>query len=318
MKSAALIGAASASVFEVPHNKFMNFISQHGRSYGTLEEFNFRQNLFNMRVAEHERHNSEPGQTSTQGVNFLTDRTDDEIARLMGWKDNYARKNVTMAPFDENALSSPVDWRTKGVLTPIKNQGHCGSCWSFSTTGAMEASHAIHTGNLISLSEQQLVDCAPMCFGCNGGNMEFAFEYTEFKALELESEYPYQAVKGTCHYDSAKGKVKATTWHAVLPLSPAALKAAISEQPTSVALKADQPAFHQYTGGIVTSGCTTPANHGVLAVGWGIEGSQEYYIVKNSWGPEWGDHGFIKIGIKSNPGVGICSIQQMPSYPVAN
>lgn len=239
---------------------------------------------------------------------------------LMGWKDTYLRKeNATAEPFDESTLAGPIDWRTKGVLTPIKNQGHCGSCWSFSTTGAMEASHAIKTGNVVSLSEQQLVDCAPLTMGCHGGNMEFAFEYTEFNALETEGDYPYEAADGKCRYDKSKGVVKSTTWHAVTPLSPGALKAAIEKTPVSVALKADEPAFHQYTSGIVTSGCTTPANHGVLAVGYGVTADgQQYYIVKNSWGAAWGDNGFIKIGIKDNIGVGICSIQQMPSYPVAN
>lgn len=312
----ALLGAAAANETE---GLFMGYLSQFGKSYATKEEFDFRMNIFKERVAEHKRHNEMPGQTSTQGVNFLTDRTDSEISRLMGWKDNYLRKeNAKPEPFN-GTLTGPVDWRTKGVLTPIKNQGHCGSCWSFSTTGAMEASHAIKSGNVVSLSEQQLVDCSPLTFGCNGGNMEFAFEYTEFFPLEKESDYPYEAVNGKCRYDKTKGVVKSTTWHAVVPLSPGHLKSAIETTPVSVALKADQPAFHQYTGGIITSGCTTPANHGVLAVGWGqTADGQQYYIVKNSWGASWGDNGFVKIGINDNIGVGICSIQQMPSYPVAN
>jgi KDEL-tailed cysteine endopeptidase len=307
---AALLGVTAANLDS--EAAFMEYVSTTGRSYGTRAEFDFRLNIFKARVVEHERHNSEVGQTSTQGVNFLTDRTEEEISRLMGWKDTNTTRKAAMPEEDieESILAAGVDWRTMGVLTPIKNQGHCGSCWAFSTTGAMEASHAIKSGTVLSLSEQQLVDCNPLCFGCSGGNMEFAFEYTEFRALELESEYPYNAVKGKCVYDKTKGKVLATTWHAVTPLSPGALKKAILKTPVSVALKADQPAFHQYTGGVITSGCTTPANHGVLAVGFGTDSTgQEYYIVKNSWGADWGDHGFVRIGVKSNIGVGICSIQ---------
>jgi len=159
MKFSTMIGAASATeLLTQAEYKFMAFISEHGRSYATKAEYNFRLAQFAKRVAEHERWNAQPGVTSTQGVNFLTDRTDEEINLLLGYKHNAQTgipRNETVFAKEQIQLAAetPIDWRTKGAVTPVKDQGQCGSCWSFSTTGAMEGQHFITAGELVSLSE---------------------------------------------------------------------------------------------------------------------------------------------------------------------
>ena len=322
---AALLGATSAyglnsgDVISETEYKFMSFISEHQRSYGTVAEYKFRLAQFQKRVAEHERWNAIPGQTSTQGVNHLTDRTDDEIKMLNGFKEMPTKTEMNYATFNTTA-TGPIDWRAKGAVTPVKNQGQCGSCWSFSTTGAMEGAHFVATGQLLSLSESNLVDCSWLNHGCNGGMMDLAFQYAESHPLETEADYPYVAKTGlfACKYDKSKGKVKVTTYKDVPKNSSAALKAALEQQPVSVAIEADQPVFHQYTGGVITSSsCGTSLDHGVLAVGWGVDATAgEYYIVKNSWTTQWGEKGYVRIGVQD--GAGICGIQMSASFPTTN
>jgi C1A family cysteine protease len=321
MKFALLAGAAAAhnlteGVMTTEEYEFMGFVSSYGRSYATKAEYNFRLAQFTKRVAEHKRWNAMPGQTSTQGVNHLTDRTDDEIKMLNGFKQMpHEAEDRTKVLEETNA--GPIDWRTKGAVTPVKDQGHCGSCWSFSTTGSMEGAHFIKTGELLSLSESNLVDCSWLNHGCNGGMYTFAYMYAESNPLETEAEYPYVAKSGlfACKYKKAEGKVSVKTYHNVTSRSSAQLKAALQNQPVSVAVQADQPVFHQYTGGVVTSdACGTSLDHAILAVGWGTDPTAgDYYIVKNSWTTGWGEQGYIRIGIKD--GAGVCGIQEQPAYP---
>jgi cathepsin L len=237
------------------------------------------------------------------------------MKKLNGYKVNKdSVRNVKI--LETENLADSVDWREKGAVTPIKNQGQCGSCWSFSTTGSMEGAHFVSTGNLVSLSEQQFVDCDYLNSGCNGGSMDVAFLYAKHHAVETETDYPYTAkhhILG-CKYKKDKGVVKVTGWQDIEAGSPDQLKAAINKAPVSVGIEADQPIFQQYTGGIITSDeCGTQLDHGVLAVGYGSDNGQEYYIVKNSWSAAWGDQGYVKIGVA--PGAGICGIQSAPTQP---
>jgi len=215
-----------------------------------------------------------------------------------------------------------VDWSTKGVVTPVKNQGQCGSCWSFSATGAMECVYAIKTGTLNSLSEQELVDCAGRsygCDGCNGGQMTGAMEYAAKEGgLCSESEYKYEARDGTCKasscgkkYDANKG-YKAVTKH-----SASALEQATAEGCVSIGIEADQTAFQHYSSGVLTGSCGTRIDHGVLVVGYGTSGSQKYWKVKNSWGETWGDRGYVLIcrDCGKNGDNGECGILDEPNVP---
>lgn len=322
---AALIGAVSAyglnSTDEISATeyKFMGYLSAYNKSYGTVAEYKYRLAQFTKRVEEHTRWNAVEGQTSTQGVNHLTDRTDDEIKMLNGFKQ---MPTVADKQYVDNATtaSAPIDWRAKGGVTPVKDQGHCGSCWSFSTTGAMEGAHFVASGNLVSLSESNLVDCSWLNHGCNGGMMDLAFKYAESYPLETEAEYPYVASTSifACKYKKSEGVVQVKSYVDVTPRSSEAFKAALQHGPISVAIEADQSVFHQYTGGIITSdSCGTSLDHGVLTVGYGVDAKVgEYYIVKNSWTTGWGEAGYVRIAIKD--GAGICGIQSQPSYPITN
>jgi C1A family cysteine protease len=182
----------------------------------------------------------------------------------------------------------------------------------------MEGAHFVATGELLSLSESNLVDCSWLNHGCNGGLMDLAFQYAESHPLETEADYPYKASTGlfACKYDKKKGKVAVTSYVDVPKNSASQFKAALNKGPVAIAIQADQPAFMYYTGGIITSGCGTQLDHGVLAVGYGVENGQEYYIVKNSWGPDWGEEGFVRIGVQD--GNGICGIHMSASQPLTN
>jgi len=215
-----------------------------------------------------------------------------------------------------------VDWTTKGVVTPVKNQGQCGSCWAFSTTGALECNYAIEKGHLTSLSEQELVDCAPVidgCLGCNGGQMDGAFKYVQKNGgLCSESEYEYTAKNGQCKSSSCGTKYNANVgYQDVTPDSATSLETAVAQGCVSVAIEADQTAFQHYSSGVLTGNCGTNLDHGVLVVGYGTDGSQQYWKVKNSWGESWGQQGYVNIcrDCDKNGKSGECGILMQPSYP---
>lgn len=222
-------------------------------------------------------------------------------------------------PTSPPPLPTSVDWRDHGAVTPVKNQGQCGSCWTFSATGAMEGAWALKTGNLVSLSEQQLVDCVKKDQGCDGGQMDDAFEYVMETPICSDSEEPYEARDDTCQKCSST--IRFSGCRDIPPNNQLALKEAVAlHGPVSVSIEADKSYFQLYTGGIITDKrCGTNLDHGVLVVGYGEDPNthQMYWLVKNSWGPDWGDGGYVRIArTESDNDPGVCGIAMQASYPV--
>ena len=260
--------------------------------------------------------------------------------QFSGLSNDEFRNNVLSKKFENNlfddlalnqtytALPSSVDWVKSGAVTPVKDQGQCGSCWSFSATGALEGAYYIKHGELESFSEQQLVDCDTFKnggsdLGCNGGEMDNAFKWiSKNNGLCTEKDYPYVSgstkTGGTCKTTCSVVKNSDIISYVDVQHSDDALMTAIAGQPVSVAIEADQVDFQLYKSGVFTGKCGTNLDHGVLAVGYGTENGQDYYKVKNSWGVTWGQSGYILLGRGSsyNNGKGQCGILLDASYPV--
>jgi C1A family cysteine protease len=304
----------SSELLTAEDHEFIRYVANYGKSYGTKAEFEFRSAQFKDSLAKIAEHNSQNGATSTVGINQFSDRTPAEMKRMNGYKP-VANKTFRSAPMlDTSNLADSINWVDQGAVTPVKNQGQCGSCWAFSTTGSVEGAEFIATGKLTSYSEQQLVDCSGAYgnMGCNGGLMDNAFKYIEAKGLEAEADYAYTARQGVCKYDASKTVGAVKDFVDVTPNNSDQLKAALAKGPTSVAIEADQMAFQGYTGGVITTGCGQQLDHGVLAVGYGTENGQDYFLVKNSWGASWGVNGYVKIGAGST---NVCGILSAASYP---
>jgi len=237
---------------------------------------------------------------------------------------NVTTKRESKDAFGPDELRSDIDWVAQGKVTPVKNQGQCGSCWAFSTTGALETAYAIkHGGSPPSLSEQELVDCAgsPNA-GCNGGSMYYAFQFAE-QGLCSENDYPYKAQTLTYECSSMKSncqaQVYATGAEMVVSRSMTALMTAVNQGAVSVAIEADQSSFQLYRGGVFTGDCGTRLDHGVLVVGYGSDSAAggDFWKVKNSWGPGWGEGGYIRLcrNCGKNRWSGQCGILEQPVYP---
>jgi len=231
-------------------------------------------------------------------------------------------RNLKKTP-EEEQVDAPasVDWTTKGVVTPVKNQGDCGSCWAFSATGSLECDYAIQTGELTSLSEQELVDCSSSYGndGCNGGWYYYAWEYSANDGgLCTESAYPYTGVQGACSSSSCGTKYnKNKRYKKITADDSTALVNGAAVGCVSVAIEANQFAFQYYSRGILTGTCGTSIDHAVLVVGYGTQGGQNYWKVKNSWGTSWGEAGYVLIckDCNANGSEGECGINMYPAYP---
>ena len=238
-------------------------------------------------------------------------------------------KRLSMKRKLDVVVPDSVNWVDKGGVTPVKDQGQCGSCWSFSTTGALEGAFFVKNSRLVSLSEQQLVDCDNLRGGgrdqgCNGGLMDNAFTWIgKNGGLCLESDYTYFSGdtqdEGTCKKTCSVYPGSNVQRFVDVPASDdAQMMAAIAQQPVAIAIEADQREFQLYKSGVFSGTCGTTLDHGVLVVGYGAETGADYYLVKNSWGVSWGAGGYIKLGRgKSfNGGDGQCGILLSASYPI--
>merc|ERR1712195_72182 len=322
---------------------FSAFKSEFNKVYETETELLQRYEMFTKNVNIINNHNENEAASAgyTMAINQFTDWTTQEFSAYPTYNGT-AKKHDRIVLLDETDLATSVDWTTKGAVTPVKNQGQCGSCWAYSTTGSTEGALAIAAGlganSLGSLSEQELVDCAGSYGnqGCNGGLMDDGFKYLEAKGDETEADYPYTGKTGTwvTSKQSAASGLKAgkiTSYSDVTPKNCAQMMAAVAKGPVSVAIEADQTGFQHYSSGVFSSTCGDKLDHGVLAVGYGTDGGTDYWKVKNSWGATWGDAGYIRmakscaatgettgrqlLGGKTGA-AGECGILSQPSYPV--
>jgi cathepsin F len=228
-----------------------------------------------------------------------------------GYKPGGSNASETVALYPKKDLPQNFDWRERGVVSEVKNQGQCGSCWSFSTTGAIESKLAIRTGELVTFSEQQLVDCDKTDDGCKGGLPENAYKYiASAGGIKTDQQYPYKATEGSCSFTTDKADVQIKGSRKIPADEATMAEALINEGPLSIGLNAHYMQF--YSGGISDPvHCDSQMDHAVLIVGFGVENEVPYWIIKNSWGPDWGEAGYYRIV----RGKGMCGLAQDVTNP---
>jgi len=307
--------------------EFSKFVKNYNKRY-TSDDFFNRFAIFKENIDLIAEFNSQPGQTASLGVNAFSDMTSEEMAAKMNGYRPQPNKAKKVRAIELSApIKAALDWKEQGAVTAVKDQGQCGSCWSFSATGAIEGAVYLKLGNLTSLSEQQLMDCSHPegDDSCEGGMMDSAFQFVlDNKGICAEDDYPYKAVdekcKKTCTIVSTITDFADVASNAKNITDETALMAAVQLGPVSIAIQADQPIFQMYKDGVISSpscgGRTADdLDHGVLLVGYDYDNSTglDYWLVKNSWGAAWGQKGYVKLARGQNE----CGLNWMASYPIA-
>jgi cathepsin L len=299
--------------------EFLSWMKLYGKSYDS-DEFTRRFAIFKANLDFVTKHNADRYKTFKVAMNKFGDLTSEEFGKIyLGTRINVTSKPMNFEPFLQADLPATWDWRkdgpvSGGVVTPVKNQAQCGSCWAFSTTGSVEGCHALSTKKIVSLSEQNLMDCSfsQGNEGCNGGLMTQAMNYIiSNRGIDTEASYPYTARDGTCHYNAANSGSTLGSYTNVASGNEADLLLKASQGPTSVAIDASRSSFQFYSSGIYSdpSCSSSQLDHGVLVIGWG----NGYWLVKNSWGSDWGMNGYIEMARNSKNMCGIATMATLPT-----
>lgn len=302
---------------------YQEWLVKHGKAYNVLGEEKRRFEIFKDNLWFIDEHNSEE-RSYRVGLNRFADLTNEEYRAMYlgarsGNRTRLSKPSNRYAPRVGESLPDSIDWREKGAVVGVKDQGSCGSCWAFSAIAAVEGVNKIVTGDLISLSEQELVDCdTSYNEGCNGGLMDYAFEFIiNNGGIDTEEDYLYAGRDGRCDTYRRNAKVVSIDDYEDVPINDEkGLQKAVANQPVSVAIEASGRAFQFYESGIFTGRCGTALDHGVAAVGYGSENAQAYWIVKNSWGESWGESGYIRMERNIPAATGKCGIAMEASYPI--
>ena len=317
---AALAGVSSAAVMTQMDYEFFKYVTKFEKFYETVEEFAMRKEMYLATATKIEALNAQDA-GFTAAHNHMSDWTDEEYQSMLGFvlPEDYQEEEVKFTGFPN---SSGKDWReVKDVLTDVKDQGQCGSCWAFSATESLESAYVLAGNDQVILAPQELVDCDHGVLtnhGCKGGMYYHAWKWEESNYAMKESDYPYVSgttkVKGDCAYDASKGVVK-TSGYKQVNADVDSIKAAVEQQPLSIAVMADNDAFRNYSSGVITADqCPGRQDHAIQLVGWGNDGTQDYFIVRNSWAAVWGDAGFAKLAADSND-EGTCGMNTFVFYP---
>ncbi|XP_062230511.1 cysteine protease XCP2-like [Phragmites australis] len=305
---------------------FEEWVAKYRKAYASFEEKLRRFEVFEDNLKHIDEINKKVS-SYWLGLNEFADLTHDEFkATYLGLRpssssrdvDGEAEGSFRYEGVRADKVPKAVDWRKKGAVTEVKNQGQCGSCWAFSTVAAVEGINQIVTGNLTSLSEQELIDCSTDGNnGCNGGIMDYAFSYIAGSGgLHTEEAYPYLMEEGDCGQKAGSGQVVTISGYEDVPANDEqGLIKALAHQPVSVAIEASGRHFQFYSGGVFDGPCGAELDHGVAAVGYGTSKGQDYIIVKNSWGSHWGEKGYIRMKRGTGKPEGLCGINKMASYP---
>jgi cathepsin L len=293
----AFMGMLAASDISV-NKQFVDFMKKYGKSYKTEAEFEYRFNIFkqSLEILDARRKVG----NKTHGITKFSDMTPEEFKQTLTLKTpNQWCQPTSLSFLEDTKVADSLDWRAKGKVSPIKDQGQCGSCWAFSTTGFMESQLLMSNQDLVTFSEQQLVDCDTQYGdnGCNGGLQQNAFNYITDKGIMSDAHYRYSAYRSYCEYKSSEAKhtVKNIKCHENAKV--ADIKKYLNQVgPMAIALDATD--FQYYDSGILEC-YNDQLDHAVLLVGYGSENGEDYWIVKNSWGQNWGESGFVRVSQKS-------------------